>query len=113
MVEQPFYIKIVVWLGTLFPAILGAAISLKIANDKNSSFFSRVLTFLAGVVVAYYAGGATLDIFTVNKDTMIDEAIMLAWGIFGMAGATQIWMQIPDLIKGIREALTALIQWRK
>lgn len=113
MVEQPFYIKIGMWLGTLLPAILGAAISLKIANDKDSSLFTRVLTFLAGVVMAYYAGGATLDIFDVDKVTMIDEAIMLAWGIFGMATATQIWVQLPDLIRGVREALTALIQWRR
>lgn len=109
MIEQPaagFYgIKFVHWFIGLLPAIIGAAISLRLSSEK-ASYFQRFLTFTAGVTVAHICGTAIVDYFHVAKDTMIDEAIVLVFGLFGMSTFTQVYNQIPAIVSAIRKKLT-------
>ena len=98
MIEQTIAAKLLAWLATLVPAIIGAAISLRLAQQQ-SSFASRILAFACGVALAHYIGGAVVDHFNIDRTTMIDDSIILAAGIFGMATVTEINTQLPEIIR--------------
>lgn len=102
MPETPIYIKITTWLATMVPAIVGAAISLKLSTE-NASFISRLLSFCLGVWLANIVGGAFVDHYHIDTSSMIDDAIILTAGIFGMASASQIYNQLPKVAEQIPE----------
>lgn len=109
MVEQPILVKIAAWFATLLPAIVGSAISLRMAAE-NSTFLGRMFSFTVGVALAHYVGGAIVDTFTIDRLSMVDEAIVLASGIFGMSTASEITKQLPEIIKGFSERLANFLK---
>lgn len=109
MFEQPLYVKVGTWFATLLPAIVGSAISLRLSAE-NASYWSRLFSFLFGVALAHFVGGAIVDSFGINKDTMVDEAVILASGIFGMTTATELTKQIPEIAKGLTERIVKFFQ---
>lgn len=102
MPEAPIYVKISTWFATMVPSIVGAAISLKLSTE-NSSFFSRLISFGLGVWLANIVGGAFVDHYNIDTTTMIDDAIILTAGIFGMASASQLYNQLPKIYEQIPE----------
>lgn len=104
MVEQPILVKITAFLALLLPAIIGSAISLRLSTEQ-SSFSNRLFSFTVGVALAHFVGGAIVDSFNIDRLTLVDDAIVLSAGIFGMAAATEITKQLPEIIKGISERI--------
>lgn len=100
--------KTVAWFTTLVPAIVGAAISLKLA-DETASYGKRLLSFVGGVALAHYLGGAAIDYFDVDKASMLDDSIILTSGIFGMATVTELNKQVPEIIKTAGERIKSWI----
>lgn len=108
MPETPIYLKISTWFATMIPSIVGASISLKLSTE-NSSYFSRLISFCLGVWLANIVGGAFIDHYKIDTATMIDDAIILTAGIFGMASASQIYNQLPKIYEQIPEFIKLVL----
>lgn len=108
MIEQTISAKLIAWLSTLVPAIVGAAISLKLASEK-STFIDRLISFIFGVALAHYVGGTVVGHFNIDPNTMLDDSIILASGIFGMATVSELNRQLPEVIKSAGDRIKGWI----
>lgn len=99
MVEQPLYIKLITWFSSLIPAIIGSAISLKLA-DENISFPQRVFAFFIGIAIAHYVGWAIIEAFKILPESFLSSCILFVVGIFGVTTVSEISKQLPELIRG-------------
>lgn len=108
MIEQPLIVKLSAWFSSLLPSIIGSVISLKLSND-DSTFMQRLVAFCIGVALAHYIGGAIVESFGISISSLTSQSILLATGIFGMATASEIFKQLPELIKGVSDKILGLI----
>lgn len=108
MVEQTVSAKLIAWFGSLVPAIVGAAISLRFSAE-NTPFYARLVSFIGGVFLAHFIGGAIVDAFEINAESMIDDSIILASGIFGMATVTEMSKEVPILVKSLSDKIKSII----
>lgn len=99
MVEQPLYIKLAAWFAGLIPAIIGSAISLKLANE-NISFPQRVFAFFIGIAIAHYIGWGIIEYFKISPESFLSSSILFVVGIFGVTTVSEISKQLPELIRG-------------
>lgn len=99
MVEQPIYIKLLSWFTGLIPAIIGSAISLRLASE-NVSFPQRVMAFFIGIAIAHYVGWAIIEAFTIQPESFLSSCILFVVGIFGVTTVSEISKQLPELIRG-------------
>lgn len=107
MVEEPIIIKIMAWVSGLLPAILGSAISLKLASD-NASIKSRIVSFFSGIIFAHYIGWAIVERFNISPESMSTSAILFVAGIFGITVAAEIYRLVPEFLKNL---LDKLLSW--
>ena len=102
MIENLGLPKIGAWLSSLAPAVIGSLISLRFSPD-NSTPFQRLTTFLIGVSLSYFIGGAILEHFGIDYKSFTADAIKLTIGLFGMAITTQLMIQIPEILSSVRK----------
>ena len=99
--DSEFWKGVGALLWSLVPAAFGSLISLKFAPD-DSSPMQRMVTFLIGVGLAYFIGGAVIEYFGISLQSFTADAIKLTIGLFGMSTATQIMTQLPEFLAAVR-----------
>ena len=109
MVEQPLYIKLITWFSGLIPAIIGSAISLKLA-DENISFPQRVFAFFIGIAIAHYIGWGVIEYFKISPESFLSSSILFVVGIFGVTTVSEISKQLPELVRAFFAKIMDLIK---
>ena len=109
MVDQPIYIKLVAWFTGLIPAIIGSAISLKLA-DEHISFPQRVFAFFIGIAIAHYIGWGLIEWFKIPVESILSSSILFVVGIFGVTTVSEISKQLPELIRRFFTKVMELIK---
>jgi hypothetical protein len=93
------------FLKGIMPVTFGAAVSafiqFKVVKD-DSNLWERWGTFFFGVGLAHVFGGAAIEYYMIPEESMTATAIKVLTAIFVMSAATQAYIQIPALAKGLR-----------
>ncbi len=102
--ETSFLAKFGAWFWTLLPAAIGSALSLFLGKEKTESMKKTelVLTFLFGIAIAHWLGGAAIELSNLQKVTIIADAIKFTAGLIGMATLTNLLSQIPKIADALR-----------
>jgi ABC-type Fe3+-siderophore transport system permease subunit len=103
--ETSLLAKFGAWFWTLLPAAVGSALSLFVGKEKTQAMKKTelVLTFLFGIAIAHWLGGATIEIFSLQKTPIIADAIKFTAGLIGMATLTNLLSQIPKIVDTLRK----------
>lgn len=98
-------VKIWGFISNLFPAIIGSALSVFVGRSKTEHLTRAeiVATFGFGVIVAYTAGGAIIERFHIDANSLTASTIILFTGFMGMAALTEAHTQIPIAITALRK----------
>lgn len=86
-------------LKPLAPSIAGALISLQFIPHEAGKA-NRFVSFLSGVVIAYYLGGGVIDWFNVTGVSA--SAINFSCGLFGLTTISHLWVEIPKALAAAR-----------
>jgi hypothetical protein len=107
--EQITLGKAVLWLFGFIPAALGALLSLvfrreplQIKNEKLAKV-EPLISFLFGVSIAYFFGGACIEKFQIPPESFSADSIKVALGLFGIGTLTEAMKQIPLAITALRK----------
>lgn len=101
---ESFLAKAAAWFWTVIPAAIGSALSLYLGKEKTAlmSRIELVLVFIFGISIAHYLGGAAIEYSSINKVSIIADAIKFTVGLIGMATLTNVLTQIPLAVTAIR-----------
>lgn len=96
------------WLSATIPAAIGSALSLYVSKDKTSAMgkIEIFCVFLFGVALAHYLGGAAIEYSKLDAHGLIADAIKLTVGLLGMATLTNVMIQLPLAVEGLRKKWT-------
>jgi hypothetical protein len=107
--EQITLGKLLLWLLSIVPAALGALLSIVIRKERviiKNEKIAKVepfITFLFGVSIAYFFGGAAIEQFNIPYDSFSADSIKLAFGLFGMGIISEAMIQLPLGVAALRK----------
>jgi hypothetical protein len=107
--EQITLGKLFLWLLSIVPAALGALLSIVIRKERviiRNEKLAKVepfITFLFGVSIAYFFGGAFIEQFHIPPNSFSADSIKLAMGLFGMGILSEGMIQIPLAVTALRK----------
>ena len=84
---------------SLVPSAIGSAIALKL-NTTELSTIGRLFSFLCGVGISHYFGGAGVEHF--ELEGFQADAVRVMAGMFGLSLAATLNTQIPSLVSSAR-----------
>lgn len=99
------FIAIKAWIGALFPAAVGSALSIYLGKEK-SLMMSRIElfgVFFFGVIIAHYMGGAAIEYSHIPPQSMSADAIKFTTGLIGMATVASALIQVPLALVAFRK----------
>ena len=93
------------WIAAHVPAAIGSGISLYVSREKTSAMTKIEMfgVFFAGIAIAHYIGGGTIEYFDINTESLTADAIKMTVGLVGMGLATNLVIQIPQILTAIRQ----------
>ena len=97
-------IQTIAWFSTLFPSIIGSALSMFLAPEKikQLSKLSKMITFFFGVVLGHQVGGAVIQHWQIIPLSPIASTIQIIVGFMGMAALAEAKIQLPIAITAMR-----------
>jgi len=102
---EAFLAKLTLWLGAIFPAALGSALSIYMNDVTKLTKTKMVITFIFGVNVAYIIGGALIEYFKILPVSYIAAFILFTSGLMGMAILAEIMLQMPTIVTAVRKKI--------
>lgn len=102
---EPILVKIGGWLAALCPAIIGSGLSMFLGAEKMKqlSTFTKLCTFVFGVILGHQIGGAAIEYWRIAPLSFTASSIQISVGFMGMAALAEAKIQIPIAITALRK----------
>ena len=102
---EPIFVKLGGWLSALFPAAIGSALSIFLGAEKMQqlSTFTKMCTFMFGVVLGHQVGGAAIEYWHIAPLSLTASSIQISVGFIGMAALAEAKIQLPIAITALRK----------
>lgn len=89
------------------PGAIGSMLSLQFVprsfRQSHGRWWAGIVSFVVGVAVSHYLGGATLEYFKIAAGSIMAQAISFCFGLFGLSLVTNAMAEIRPTFDIIRE----------